>query len=72
MMMSMGKRIWLNLKLIATEDTSPKKQAIRKIPFAARQEIAEQLKKMHKNGVIKPSESLWASPIVLVKKKMDH
>ena len=54
---------------IDTGDASPKKQTIRRIPFAARREIAEQLEKMLENGVIKPSESPWASPVVLVKKK---
>ena len=54
---------------IDTGDASPKKQAVRRIPFAARQEIVEQLEKMQRNGVIKPSESPWASPVVLVRKR---
>ena len=54
---------------IDTGDASPKKQAARRIPFAARQEIARQLEEMQKNNIIKPSKSPWASPVVLVKKR---
>ena len=54
---------------IDTGDAPPKKQAARRIPFAARQEIAKQLEEMQKNNVIKPSESPWASPVVLVRKR---
>ena len=54
---------------IDTGDATPKRQAARRIPFAARQEIVEQLEKMQASGVIKPSESPWASPVVLVRKK---
>ena len=54
---------------IDTGDAPPKKQAARRIPFAARQEIAKQLEEMQKNNVIKPSESPLASPVVLVRKR---
>ena len=54
---------------IDTGDATPKRQAAKRIPFAARQEIADQLEKMQASGVIKPSESPWASPVVLVRKK---
>lgn len=54
---------------IDTGDAYPKRQPIRRIPFAARQEISDQLEKMQKNGIIKPSESSWASPVVLVRKR---
>jgi len=33
-------------------------QAVRRVPFAAEQEIANQLTKMQQMGVIKPTESL--------------
>ena len=54
---------------IETGDASPKKQAARRIPFAARLEIARQLEEMQKNKTIKPSKSPWVSPVVLVKKR---
>ena len=54
---------------IDTGDAIPKRQAVRRIPFAARQEITDQLEKMQASGVIEPSESPWASPVVLVRKK---
>ena len=37
---------------IDTGDACPKRQAARRIPFAAQQEIADQLEKMHRNSVI--------------------
>ena len=54
---------------IDTGDAIPKRQAVKRIPFAARLEIADQLEKMQASGVIEPSESPWASPVVLVRKK---
>ena len=49
---------------IDTSNARPKQQAPRRAPFALRQ-----VKKMQSLGVIRPSSSDWASPIVLVKKK---
>ena len=54
---------------IDTGDVAPKRQPARRMPFAVRQEVARQLKKMQATGVIQPSSSPWASPVVLVKKK---
>ena len=54
---------------IDTGDSPPKKQPVRRIPFAVRQEVAHQLRAMQDAGVIRPSSSPWASPIVLVRKK---
>lgn len=55
--------------VINTGDTTPKKQPTRRMPFAARSEIARQLKEMQSNGVIQPWKSPWLSPVVLVQKK---
>ena len=54
---------------IDTGDASPQREPVRRIPFAVRQEVACQLKKMQEAGVIKPSSSPWASPVVMVRKK---
>ena len=54
---------------IDTGTAAPKRQVVRRTPFAARQEIARQLKLMQDQGIIYPSHSPWASPVVLVKKK---
>jgi len=54
---------------IDTGDSGPKKQPARRVPFTARQEIARQLHSMQDQGVIHPSSSPWASPVVLVHKK---
>ena len=42
---------------IDTGDAPPKKQAPRRAPFALRQEIAKQLRKMQDLGVVRPSSS---------------
>ena len=54
---------------INTGDAEPKRQPPRRVPFAVREEINEQLAKMQAQGVIHPSTSPWASPVVLVRKK---
>jgi len=54
---------------IDTGSSGPKRQPVRRVPFAARQEIARQLRSMQDQGVIHPSASPWASPVVLVRKK---
>ena len=42
---------------------------VRRTPFAVRSEVARQLREMQSNGVIQPSSSSWASPVVLVRIK---
>ena len=51
-----------------TDDSAPKKQPVRRMPYAAQSEIARQLKDMQENGVIQASKSPWSSPVVLVQK----
>ena len=54
---------------IDTGDSRPRRQQARWIPFAVRNKVAKQLKAMQTLGVIQPSESPWASPVVMVKKE---
>ena len=54
---------------IDTGDASPRKQPPRRMPFMVREEVARQLKCMQQDGVIRPSNSPWSSPVVMVKKK---
>ena len=54
---------------VDTGEAPPIKQSFRRMPYAAREEIASQLHKMTKLNVIQPSKSPWANPMVLVKKK---
>ena len=54
---------------IDTGEATPRRQSIRCLPFAVRQEVARQLEEMQKSGVIGPSNSPWASPVVMVRKK---
>ena len=50
-------------------DYPPIKQPVRRIPFALRSKVDELVRGMLAQGVIVPSKSPWASPIVLVRKK---
>jgi len=54
---------------IDTGEACPRRQPVRRVPFSARKEIAEQLEKIQRNNVIESSESPWASPVVLVRKR---
>ena len=55
-------RIW-------TGEQPPIRQPVRRLPVGQREQAREDLKEMEKRGVIQPSTSPWASPLVLVKKK---
>lgn len=54
---------------IDTGDAAPIRQYPRRLPYALREETDNQVTDMLQQGVIQPSHSPWASPIVLVKKK---
>ena len=52
-----------------TGEAAPIKQAVRRLGPAVRETVKELLNKMQRQNVIQPSNSPWASPIVLVRKK---
>ena len=54
---------------IDTGDHNPIKQNPYRLPFSQRQLVQEHIDKMLQAGVISPSQSPWASPIVIVDKK---
>ena len=54
---------------INTQGAAPVRQPVRRVPFAVRTEIAKQLREMQERGVVEPSASAWASPVVMVRKK---
>lgn len=54
---------------IFTGDASPCHKRVYRIPPSHRQEVQELLSGMMKDDIIQPSNSSWASPVVLVKKK---
>jgi len=54
---------------IDTGDHPPIKQPVRRVPFALRSKVDELVKSMLAQGVIVPSKSPWANPIILVCKK---
>ena len=54
---------------IDTRDAEPKRQPPRQVPFAVHEKINVQLTRMQAQGVIRPSTSPWASPVVLFRKK---
>ena len=51
-----------------TGDQSPLRQAPRRIPFTLRKKVEEMIKDML-DKIIQPSNSPWASPVVLAAKK---
>ena len=54
---------------IDTGDHPPIKQYPRRTPFVQRAKIASMITDMEKKGIVKPSVSPWASPVILVPKK---
>ena len=54
---------------VDTGDAHPRRSAPRRVPFALTEEMARQITHMQSAGVIQPSASPWASPVVMVKKK---
>ncbi len=54
---------------IDTGDTRPIQQAPRHLPIAKQQIEKDEIQKMLRRGVIEPSTSPWASPVVLATKK---
>jgi len=54
---------------IPTIDSPPIKQTPYRIPYAQRQVIKENVDKMIRQKIIRPSNSSWSSPVVLAKKK---
>lgn len=54
---------------IDTGEHPPIKQAPRRVPIHQQREVLQHVEDMQKHGVIEPSTSPWAAPIVLVKKK---
>ena len=54
---------------IDTGDHRPIKQPLRRTPFALRTKVDQLIEEMLDQQVIEPSESPWASPIVLVQKR---
>ena len=54
---------------IDTDDHRPIRQPPRRLPFSLRSKTNELVKEMLDQGIIQPSKSPWASPVVLVEKK---
>ncbi|KAL3862869.1 hypothetical protein ACJMK2_008815 [Sinanodonta woodiana] len=54
---------------INTGNANPIKQHPRRLPLSKRQAAEDEIDGMLKDGIIEPSKSPWASPIVLVQKK---
>ena len=54
---------------IDTGEHPPVKQYARRMPYALRPKVAKLLEEMLAQGVIRPTKSPWASPVVLVTKR---
>ena len=57
------------LHQIDTGDARPIKMAPRRVPLHLQQEVTDHIKQMQDSGVIRPSCSPWAAPVVPVRKK---
>lgn len=69
-----GERLTFTNKVkhrIRTTDEVPVHAKTYRYPFVHRQEVRDQIRKMLDQGIIRPSESAWSSPIWVVPKKMD-
>ena len=62
-------RTTVTLHDVDTGDARPIKCRARRTPLGLRDEAMKEEAKMRETGVIEPSESPWASPVVLVRKK---
>ena len=56
---------------IRTKEGLPIRQRPYRIPYMFRETVEEEIKTMLEEGVIEPSNSEWASPMVIIKKKDD-
>lgn len=54
---------------IEVEGSKPMKIPPRRPPLAQREVIEQEVKKMLDSGIIESSESPWAAPVVLVRRK---
>ncbi|XP_020546936.1 uncharacterized protein LOC110011314 [Sesamum indicum] len=59
-------------KILLKQDAVPKKMHPYRYSFAQKGEIEAIVKGMLKDGIIRPSQSAFGSPVLLVKKKMEH
>ena len=55
---------------INTGNFAPIRQYPRRLPYHYRDEVDKQVKDMLQQEIVQPSTSPWASPVVLVKKRM--
>lgn len=62
-------RTKLTLHQIDTGDAKPVKLPPRRVPLHLQKEVADHIKQMQENGIIRPSCSPWAAPVVLVRKR---
>ena len=62
-------RTTLTAHQVHTGDAVPIRQNAYRIPYSRREVVKKELDEMLEAGVIRPSSSPWASPIVLVNKK---
>ena len=52
-----------------TGDAAPIRQRLRRVPYGKREVLEQEVTKMLNDDIIEPSNSPWASPVVLVRKK---
>lgn len=62
-------RTKLTLHQIDTGDAKPVKLPPRRVPLHLQKEVADHVKQMQENGIIRPFCSPWAAPVLLVRKR---
>ena len=65
----LGRTAVVKHKINTGPNEKPIKQGVRRIPLHLSQEVDKQVNEMLEKDVIEPSNSPWASPVVLVRKK---
>ncbi|GFW30649.1 retrovirus-related Pol polyprotein from transposon 412 [Trichonephila clavipes] len=60
-----------DVTIIILKDEEPVCQHPRRLAFTERQEVNKQIEEWLNEGIIRPSSAEYASPIVMVKRKMD-
>lgn len=71
MFSSMDKKIGCTslVELVIRTESTPIKQRYYPLSPAHQKEVNKELEEMLANDIVEPSESLWSSPIVMIKKK---
>jgi len=66
-----GRCDWIQQEIHVTENFKPKRLRAYRVPESLKREVEKQIEEMLQLGIIKPSKSEMASPVVCVLKGKD-